>query len=61
MNLFRGALKNAQDTEKFEKRQEVKCDDFASLMNLLEAIYQRRKKRQRKICKLCRKGNIASF
>ena len=44
--LISGALKNAQDTE-FE-RQVSECDDFASLMNLLEAIYLKEKKETEK-------------
>ena len=57
--LISGALKNAQDTE-FE-RQVSECDDFASLMNLLEAIYLKEKKRQREKYASCAEKEISSF
>ena len=57
--LISGALKNAQDTE-FE-RQVSECDDFASLMNLLEAIYLKEKKETEKNMQVVPKKEISSF
>ena len=57
--LISGALKNAQDTE-FE-RQVSECDDFASLMNLLEAIYLKEKKETEKNMQVVPKKKFRLF
>ena len=57
--LISGALKNAQDTE-FE-RQVSECDDFASLMNLLEAIYLKEKKETEKNMQVVPKRKFRLF